>query len=398
MKWMSAVGLVLLLASAKARWIDAPITLAAVPFPIKWIVLSIFVAGLFGMIFKRKIVTGMCGLLGIGLCAFVIVHTACIDRTFWRLVDENEQYAWIIRFSRHHLPPNFGIQPTFRKDLPADTVLERLEASRYFMGLGWWVCAGGSGFMLAAWTVSKQTRRRKWLAVAVAVLVFSGPGLILARSFVGQYFYDKGGRLMGRGLYQEAGRNFQRALKWDRQLGGNKNIHIRMGEARFFMNDRNDPATQLYLGSRREEKKDFDHAASRYALARNAPHPLREIAERRLANIYIKKGFVLFKRDETGQAAAMWEKALDHDPSRHNARYFLARARFFLGQYQRSLSDNNIILAVSSNKILNSNIQSNIGDVYWKLGMFDDARKAYTLSMRLDSAANFRVIKSLGGT
>jgi hypothetical protein len=48
--------------------------------------------------------------------------------------------------------------------------------------------------------------------------------------------------------------------------------------------------------------------------------------------------------------------------------------------------------------LLNANLQANLGDAYWKLNDFTNARASYEASISLDSFGNFRIFKSLGGT
>ena len=56
------------------------------------------------------------------------------------------------------------------------------------------------------------------------------------------------------------------------------------------------------------------------------------------------------------------------------------------------------LLARSQNRLLNANLQFNIGACSWQLGDADQARLACEASIRLDSYGNFRIFKSLGGT
>ena len=56
------------------------------------------------------------------------------------------------------------------------------------------------------------------------------------------------------------------------------------------------------------------------------------------------------------------------------------------------------VLSRARNKILRADAQANIGDSYTRLGQYALAREAYEASRRLDPVANFRILRSLGGT
>ena len=101
---------------------------------------------------------------------------------------------------------------------------------------------------------------------------------------------------------------------------------------------------------------------------------------------------------DLGPAAAMWEKALATDESQLQAAYFLTRAYFDQGQFEAGLTMCRLVLSKSRNRIVNANVQANMGDGYWALGQYTRAREAYVASMRLDKHANYRIFKSLGGT
>ena len=86
--------------------------------------------------------------IGLGLGSLALLYLAFIDPALWALIDENAQYAQIMRFSRDYLPANFGVEPTFQGQLAIDTIQDRLATAVYFMGTGWWLCVGSSVFVL----------------------------------------------------------------------------------------------------------------------------------------------------------------------------------------------------------------------------------------------------------
>ena len=109
-------------------------------------------------------------------------------------------------------------------------------------------------------------------------------------------------------------------------------------------------------------------------------------------------GLSSLPKGEIGPAAGQWERALALDATQLQAVYFLIRAYFEQGRYEQSIAMGRLLLSRSQNQLLNANVQANIGDSYWELSDFKSARTAFAVSRRLDSFANFRIFKSLGGT
>ena len=86
------------------------------------------------------------------------------------------------------------------------------------------------------------------------------------------------------------------------------------------------------------------------------------------------------------------------DPAQLQVPYFLGKAYFDQGRYEESIAMGRFLLYRSQNRLLNANMQANLGDAFWKINDFTSARVAYEASMRLDPFGNFRIFKSLGGT
>src|SRR5262249_39431112 len=147
------------------------------------------------------------------------------------------------------------------------------------------------------------------------------------------------------------------------------------------------------------QQENFQAAIAEYLLAiPEASPPFKETLDRRIAWTYVLRGIAQYQHEDFGPAAGYWERALAFDPAQVQAAYFLAKSYFDQARYEQSIAISHFLLSRSQNPLLNANIQANIGDSYWKLKDFDKARTAYEASMRLDSFANFRIFKSLGGT
>ena len=206
---------------------------------------------------------------------------------------------------------------------------------------------------------------------------------------------------MAVGDYAEAVRSYERVQQLDPQLERNEQVHLHLGEAYDHLGMSSHPDTRFYMGDRHAGQRHFENALSEYMLVemdRNASPALKGIVRRRIAWTHIHMGLAQYRKGNTGQATGEWEKALAFDPTQVQAAYFLTRVYFDQGRYEQSIAIGSYLLSRSTNRLLKANVQANIGDGYWKLNDFKNARIAYESSMDLDSYANFRIFKNLGGT
>jgi tetratricopeptide (TPR) repeat protein len=125
---------------------------------------------------------------------------------------------------------------------------------------------------------------------------------------------------------------------------------------------------------------------------------VQEVLAKRIAWTHVDRGLAYLRNEQISSAIGHWEQALTFDGDQIQATYFLARAFFEQSRNEQSIAMSRLLLSRSHNRLLNANLQFNIGDNYWRLREFDKARLAYAASMRLDTYGNFRIFKSLGGT
>jgi tetratricopeptide (TPR) repeat protein len=400
MRGLTAAGVLCLVLSGWLIWIKAPISGGANPsLSFGW--LAGVIGGVAGIAWLRSsgVVMAVCGIAGLGLVSFSLLYLAFMDPAFWDLVDENAQAASIISFSQRFLPGNFGIQPTFRPDLAIGTPQDRLATALYFMSWGWVISLAGSLSLLLAWALTPSRRgSRKWMSLTT-VLIFTGQVVMVGHSLAVDYLEALGNRSLALGRYAQAVQQYERAQRWSPQFAKSERGHLRIGEAYDQLAMSAQPQARFYLGDRYSQLGDLKAAMAAYLLAsQEASEPLKAIVDRRIAWTYATQGMAQYRKDDVGPAIGHWERAILHAPSQIQAAYFLAKAYFDEGRYEQSLAVSRVLLTRSRNRLLNANIQANIGDTYWKLHDFKRARMAYEASMRLDSYGNFRIFKSLGGT
>jgi tetratricopeptide (TPR) repeat protein len=399
MRLLSAIGVLLITISAFLVWISSPIA-GGVNTGIKlgWIAIFIGTIGLAAWFYKSKRLLTVCWAGGLCLCSFYILYLTFWNPAFWQLIDENSQYANIMNFSQRFLPANYGIEPTFEKVLFTETVLERLITSIYFMSWGWWICIAGSLMLLIVYLKTNGWKAIKWIAITV-VVIFAFQGIIFFKGFASQYFQDKGDRLVAKGRYADAIQKYDMAKYLDPQIARNEQIYLKIGAAYFKLGKSSYSEALFYHGYINSQEEKFDASISEYLIAaEKSSAQLKDIIHRQLAWSFAKQGITQYRKGLVGSAIGSWERALSFDPNQFQAIYFLTRAYYENGRYKQSIDTARLLLSKSRNNLLNANLQSNIGDSYWKLGDFKAARSAYEASMVLDYYANLRIFKSLGGT
>jgi Tetratricopeptide repeat len=400
MRGLTALGVLCLVLSAWLIWIRAPISGGANPsLSFGW--LAGVIGGIAAIAWLRSSgsVMAMCGIAALGLVSFAVLYLAFIDPALWDLVDENAQAVSIINFSHRFLPGNYGIQPTFHPDLDTGTTQTRLATALYFMSWGWVISVVGSLSLLLAWSLNPGRRASmKWMGLT-AVLIFGGQAVMVGHSLAAEYLEALGNRSLALGRYAEAARRYEGAQRWNPQLASSLQVHLRLGEAYYHLDMLTHPNARLYLGQRYAQDGNYRAALAEYLLgAQEASEPLKTVHRKRIAWSYVDGGLVLYQKGLYGPASEYWEQARTFDSAQIQAPYFLARAYFEQSRYEQSIATSRFLLARSQNRLLNANLQFNIGDCYWRLRDFDRARLAYEASMSLDSYGNFRIYKSLGGT
>jgi tetratricopeptide (TPR) repeat protein len=326
-----------------------------------------------------------------------VVYLAWLDPAFWRLAEENAQYSSAMDFAFKYLPGNYGIEPLFAAVLPTETVADRLTAAVYFMGRGWWAAIAASALLVI---VGAALARRLPTAPAVAlVLGLLGVSLGVASALVGELMVERAEGSMTAGRHADAIAQYERARWLDPQLTRSERIELRLGEAHVALGDVTRADARFYLGVADIRRADIDAGLAKLRLAiDNADARLKPLVERRTAWEHSRAGIAAYGKGLPGTAAGWWERALTFDRDHLPAVYFLTRAYFDQGRYRESADVATVLLARSRSKLLNAQIQMNLGDAYWKLGDLRAARTAYEAAVKLDTFENYRILKALGGT
>jgi hypothetical protein len=330
MRGLTAAGVLCLVVSAWLIWVSAPISGGANPsFTFGWLAGGI--GGMAGMAWLCRAIRLMaaCSAAGLNVVIFALLHLTLMDPAFWQLVDENAQAANIISFSHRFLPGNFGIPPTFHPHLEIESLPGRLATALYFMSWGWGMALVGSSLLLLGCLASRDRRQTLRWAFLAAVLLFSSQAMLLSGSLAAAYNQEMGNRHMVLGRYAEATRRFERAQYQSPLLASSEQVHLRLGEAYYHLDIASHPNARLYLGDRYAQQGNFKAALAEYLLAtQEAPVPLRQVLEKRMAWTHVDRGIVELRKGQIGSAISHWEQALSFDPHHVQAMYFLTRGYF----------------------------------------------------------------------
>jgi hypothetical protein len=408
MRWLAAAGSLVLLGAAALPWLESPIdprrsSASAVAAVLGIALLVLCALARFGTSRFRGALTPVRLLAGVGsvclmLAAWSVLDLAYADRTLWALVDDNMQYGQIVGFSRTHLTENLGFDPTYESNVTTEGVLGRLSAAYYFMGAGWWLVLA-AGLILTGVTLVTGG----WAGLRGTAAALAGTGLfaaiVLAPAATAVHRESRADRQLALGRYAEAARDYTAAQGLTGQAQESERIWLRLGEAYARLGMANHPASQLYLADRDLRMSQSDSGLSRLRLlAASAPADIRGTVRKRLGGALAAGGLGAYASGRVALAAARWQEAMDVDTTQTQAAFFLSRAYFDLGRYEASITMSRQVLSRTRNNIIRADAQANIGDSYTRMGQYALARQAYEASRRLDPVANFRILRSLGGT
>jgi tetratricopeptide (TPR) repeat protein len=393
------LGSLLVLVGTLLPWLESPLR-GRVPHGF---VSFAILLGILGLIvsclrrFNRFLIVVAVGVFA--LCGFAVVHLAVEDPILWSFEDDDAQHAAVVRFTMKHLIWNLGPDPQFQRNLPTDTVTDRLSEALYFMARGWWFgLAGGVAMLIGcAGAGAKEVLRFGALSGAVALGVVT---IILFRPLVAEARATRADRLMAQGRFQEAIDGYETVRMASPQAARNERIWLRIGEAYYRLNRMSDPRARFYVAECDTLALDLDKAIAEYELlVQSAPEPLLSIARRKLAWRYTEKGSALYDAGSPAAAVKWWEKALSVDPAQVQAEYFLSRGYYDTARYDMSIGMGRLVLSQAARDTrIQADVLCNIGDSFTRLHQFAPAREAYALSFKLDPDLNYRALRSLDGT
>jgi tetratricopeptide (TPR) repeat protein len=410
MRWslgLSAAASVLLLVGSVVGWLEDPLSGGMrgfqIPFFEKfgWISFGLlgilaFVAGVVSLLRKAVTLRVAAGIFAVWLSVFFVFHLAIADsRLLNSLVDSNNEYFDMMRFSAKYLPLNVGTEPSLVK-LSRNTISDRLFAAWHFLDWGWYlVLAAGLVWALVPLPTGRLLARGGLFL-----------GFLLISSILGIYpslsarlHIARGDNYLYQGLYQNAIQEYGKACQWDGKVLLEMPIHHDVGMAYYYLNRVDETDCHIYLGDILADEKKREEAQYHYrkAMSQGSAEE-RAVAAKALSGLFIGEGLTAFDKSMKGDAIRAWEEASRIFPENESPLYFLSKAYFDVAMNHLAIDRGLQILRLSKSDILNSNICANLGDCYFSLRDYNHARVYYEKARNLDNYKNYRILKSLGGT
>jgi tetratricopeptide (TPR) repeat protein len=338
------------------------------------------------------------GLGSILLVAFFPIHLSSVELPLMgELVDENVQYAQMVRFSRLYLPENRGVEARYSPVTSEETAQERLELTFRYARIGYYLSALGSLLLFTA-SIYRFGRGRRLFLVAIPAAALCGLIWIHRSEIVAAAHWKKAERLSVGGTCVDSLHEFERAARYQPNLLAHAPFLVSLGGASAGCNV-TPAAVHLFRGDLLARGGELEASLLEYeAAVEKAEAASLPVMRRALARTRVLLGLREYRRNNRGGAIAEWTKATEIDPAQIAAPYFLSRALFESGQYADSIYYSDLVASRTSNPTIRANAYANGGDAHHALGRYAMAREYYRRSWGADPTGNFRVSRSLGGT
>jgi tetratricopeptide (TPR) repeat protein len=223
--------------------------------------------------------------------------------------------------------------------------------------------------------------------------------LVIAPSLSARLHIAKGDDCLFKGLYQNAVQEYRKASRKDAAVLFEISIHHKLGMAYYYLNRVEEADCHIYLGDILGDQDKMEEAEYQYRKAMSqGTTEERTMAAKALAALLIRHGLAAFDKRIRGDAIRVWEEASRIFPENETPLYFLSKAYFDAAMNHLAILRGLEILRISRNDILSANVCANLGDCYFSLKEYNNARLYYERAENLDNYRNYRVLKDLGGT
>src|SRR5579885_3677425 len=306
----------------------------------------------------------------------------------FRLAEESEWMNMADEFARQFLPANLGIEPTTWSSLPLETVLQRVLAGWYFMGVGWYLAAAAALSLLAPsllWI--RPGARVRYTLVAVSLLLGMA-GVLLIRPALAELALVKAAQAEAGGDGERAVTEYNNAQRLDgwnllrisvRQHLGR--LDANRGETRSFN-------YRVYAAERMVRRGRSQDAVAEYESAGLSGEEAF-IADERRSELLTNVGLQLYETGSFGGAVDAWRKALAFSPSNYLAGFCLTRGYFAVGKNSEAARVASLFLDARDPEF-RANLYSNLGDARTAGSDFGGAHIAYNNSYHWDYVFNRR--------
>jgi hypothetical protein len=314
-----------------------------------------------------------------------------------RLNAETTDVSLTRSFTRQYLPPNYGYLEEIPSHLELSTALGRLLAAESFLGLGW-ICFGVGSLLITFYAFGRVPPGKRLISALCLILPLATVSFLLIRPMIGQHYFVQARVAQAQGYNELAIANYTKAIWWDKWFAEDINTYATIGDLQRQSNlALGSPERRIRQAINYKQAGQFEPAIFELEQAANVGGELGLTARREAARVQLEFGLALYRAGAIGSAVVNWEQSLAKNPVQVQVLVFLASGKYDLARYQEALqADQKAIDSVGLTSVL-VNTYSLAGDCYTRLGDDDNARRYYTLSIKLDNDINLWAITGLAG-
>jgi tetratricopeptide (TPR) repeat protein len=405
------VGALLLMTTPFLGWLDRPIagwlTGYRIPVserlpPIVSYGMLCFSAGLISLVsvWKRlRWVSILAGGFALLLALhFLLAFSILSSRNIIAVNELNQQEGRIIAFNEN-LPISFMKNPTFDRTIATDTIEERLYATLHFSTFGWYSAVLGSILILVSFVYSITNPTLTLVLIVLIILFMTLYILLCTWPYVyAELLTTRGNSYLSCGMYSAAINEYDNAQIYDINLKYMKRFHINIGTAYYFLDITEKADYFIYLAHIALSKTDFRLAIDYCKTAISMDNYFAILlGNNYISTAYVRYGIYEYNKQSFESAINCWKQALLIHQQQFEVYYYLCRAYYDIGSYEESLATGVQFLRVCRDKINNADMNSNLGDSYYKMKRYDLAREHYLKSIKLVMNGNQRALMNLVG-
>jgi tetratricopeptide (TPR) repeat protein len=332
----------------------------------------------------------------IWLNALSILQVACTDGPLLKeLHSEWKQQQSMAVFTQRSLPENNVDEPSMWHNLSLHTIPDRLIAGWYFVRFGGW-CALFAGFAALGFGLWGEKRAMMaWTTlggIAALLCVCAAPPMLA------EVLVARGQVAEALGEPDKAIASYRRAIRMDGWNARSPDLYERIGAIHANLGRTTTIEYGMYHAEMASTQMDMPKSiAELSALIPRANGPLAGVLRKRTAELLVEDALTHYRHSAYGTVVAECEQVLRFDQCSVIAPFYLSRAYYLTGAYQKAIDITTKTLKRVDDPIVRANFCSNLGDAYTKLNAYSEAKLAYRESYRWDYIVNFRALSALTG-
>jgi hypothetical protein len=412
MRTLLVAGALLLMASSVLGWIDRPVLgwLIGLRMPLSERLPAMLSYGLFcgcagvltlvAVFVRFRWVSMLTGGAVMLLSLHFLLSYSIFNAKDIILINElNQQEARIVLFSNKNLPTCFMVNPTFDPVITTDTISDRLYATIHFSTFGWYSAMLGCVLILIAFgKLNKNIRHRNTSFIVLISTSIAYVVTIVTPFVMAEYHRNNGDYYLGVGMYYKALNEYDKYMSEDGSGIYIKSFNNHIGKIYYFIGRSDMYEAYIYRGSVYLEQNNYPMAIYYYMNAGGGDlSTMSPAGTSFIVYSYIKYGLNEYQNKMKDSAIEAWKQALKINPSQIEAYYYLSRAYYDVSSYEESVMAGQQFVKLSRNRIRNAEMSCNVGDSFYRMKQYDQARLFYLKSLDFVMDGNQRALMSLLG-